>query len=269
MYAQMIEGSLRGLVIKTKLLGKLGESNASSADLSTSPFSRLCLYKLNMSADDSLEAHIVHTGGETDPQVEEGLYCAYKNPLSNEVEYCQSSIQNCIDGQAEMAIAIKSKAPGARLVEMGFYLSGPLEISQPIILCQLLNVTIKAKQHPKVERDERKIKNLRVIERGPTENPQRRLTWDLEEPSVGGPAPSTGLPCSKTTGPFSHFIVSTKKRELGKAHCMEFCLWESDFKDAKQDTQEFEVELIVRGILFGGGAIESAPTKIASDWTIL
>lgn len=269
MYAQMMEESSRGLVIKTELLGRKGESNASSADLSTNTFSRICLYKLNMSADDSLEAHIVYKGGETNPQVETGLYCAYKSPLSDEMEYCQSPIQVCIDGQAEMAIAIKSKIPGARLVELGCYLSGPLEIFQPITLCQLLNVIIKAKQHPKMEKNERIITNLRVIERGPTEKLQRRLTWDLAEPSGGGPSPSTGLPCSNATGPFSHFTVSTKNHELGKAYCMEFCLWESDFREANHATQEFEVEMIVRGILFGGGAVESAPTKIASDWTIL
>lgn len=269
MYGELTHTPPQGLMIQTKLLGKPREPKDSNTDLPAEQGSRLCLFKLDMSADGSLEAHIVHKGSAKFVQAEVGIYCAYKETFSDVLKYHQSPIKSRNYDVTDTVIALHSEHPNVRLVELGFYCSGSLAISQPTTLRQILNVTIKPKGQTKAKSGAYDIVNLHVLERGHPEHRQKRLVWGLRERAERGSRPVAGLPWSKTTGPFSYFIVSSHERELGRAYCTEFCLREGDFGEADQNDQNTEAEVTVRGVLFGGGEVSSDPVKISLNPEVL
>jgi len=269
LYGELTEIPSRGLMIQTKLLGKLREPRAPYTDLPAEQVSRLCLFKLNMPAHGSLEAQIVHKGSMLYFQAEIGIYCAYRGPSVDVLEYHHSPIEPRNHDEADTVIVLESKSADARLVELGFYCSGSLEISQPVTLRQITNVTIKPKEQFIAEPIPWNIVNLHVTRRGHAEHRQQRLAWEWREQINQGSRPSDGLPWSKTTGPFSYFIVCSQERELGRAYCTEFCLQEDDVGEVEQNGQDAEVEVIVRGILFGGGEVSSDTVRISLDRVVL
>lgn len=268
-YGELTDIPSRGLTLQTKWLGKLREPQASSIDIPTEQVSRLCLFKVNMSADGSLEAHIMHKGDVMYVHADMGIYCAYRSPISDVLEYHQAPVDSRSYDLVDTVIALKSRTADARLVELGVYCSASLEILHPVTLRQITNVTIRPKEQPRAESIEWKIVNPHVIERGHARNRQKRLAWELREQNGRGSGPAHGLPWSKTTGPFSYFTVCSQERELGRAYCSEFCLQEDDFGKAEQNDQDAEVEVIVRGRLFGGGEVSSDPVSISLDWVVL
>lgn len=270
-YGELTDFPSRGLALQTKWLGKLRDPQASYTNIPTEQGPRLCLFKLNMSADGSLEARIMHKGDVTYVHAEMGLYCAYRSPVSDVLECHQWPVDFRSYDIIDTVVALESRIANARLVELGFYCSGSLEILQPATLRQILNVTIKPKQQPRAESlsNTWNIVNAHVIERGHAGNRQKRLAWDLREQNDRGLGRVHGLPWSKTTGPFSYFTVCSQKRELGRAYCTEFCLREDDFGEAEGHGRDAEPEVIVRGILFGGGKVSSEPVRISLDWEAL
>ncbi len=268
-YGKLTEFPSRGLELQTKWLGEPRDPQISYTDMPTEQVYRLCLFKINMSADGSLEARIMHKGNVKYVDVEMGIYCAYRGPSSDVLEYYQSLVEPRNYGIVDTVIALETKTTDARLVELGFYCSGSLDILHPATLRQILNVTIKPKEQPRAEPIVWKIVNPQVIERRHAEYRQKRLAWELREQNDRDSRPVHGLPWSKTTGPFSYFTVSSQRRELGRAYCTEFCLREDDFCEAEQNHPDAEVEVIIRGVLFGGGEVSSDPVKVSLDWVVL
>jgi hypothetical protein len=268
-YGKVMDFPLRGLTLQTKLLGKPREPLAPFTDMPSDQVSRLSLFKFNMSADGSLDAHISHKGNPTYFDAEMGIYCAYKGPFSDALEYHQLPVESRNYDLVDTVITLESEIADARFVELGFYCSGSLEVLQPATLRQISNITIKPKEHPSVKPIAWNIVNPHVIEKGHAGHRQKRLAWELQARNEQGSKSVEGLPWSVTTGPFSYFIVSTQRRELGRAYCTEFCLHEADFGEPDEDEADVEVEVIVRGILFGGGDVRSDPVRISLDWVVL
>lgn len=268
-YGKLMDFPLRGLTLQTKLLGKPREPLALFTDMPSDQVSRLCLFKFNMSADGSLDAHMSHQGNPTYVDAEMGIYCAYKGPFSDALEYHQFPVESRHYDLVDTVITLESKIADARFVELGFYCSGSLKVWRPATLRQISHITIKPKEQSSAKPIAWSIVNPQVIEKGHAGHRQKRLAWELRAPNEQNSRPVEGLPWSTTTGPFSYFIVSTQMRQLGRAYCTEFCLHEADFSEADEDEPDAEVEVIVRGILFGGGDVRSDPVRISLDWVVL
>lgn len=73
---------------------------------------------------------------------------------------------------------------------------------------------------------------------------------------------SIDLPWSNATGPFSHFVVVVGGKEIGEAYCNEFPLQKSDFDLIEAGG---DVEVVIRGTLFGGGEVSSIPILLGGQ----
>ncbi len=113
------------------------------------------------------------------------------------------------------------------------------------------------------------ITALHLITRTPhpdtTVDSQTRLVWSWHalapSTSPAGSPDTSDLPCSRTTGPFAHFVVTLNGRYAGRTYACEFPLRKGDFVDAGTDGSgegegEGEVEVCVEGVLFGFGFAE-------------
>lgn len=104
-----------------------------------------------------------------------------------------------------------------------------------------------------------RITNLRIATRGADPCAQKRLVWEFLSKSH---TVRDGLPYSKTTGPFSHFLVSVNGKYIGRAYACEFPLRREDFGEVESENEKAghgeedeEMEVTVEGILFGGGKV--------------
>lgn len=259
----------RCLAIQLRFLGKLPGTQPVPIDSQVERILRLCLFKLNMTADGSLDARIVHDAPMNSIQREIGIYTAYQCHSSTCLEYHQLPIKARAHDMECTVVPIVSATPGARLVELGFYYQEPFGTTEPVALCHIQNILIKPNKQLERTFMPWSIVNLHLIERGRAENPQKRLAWDIQGLNDQASTPADDLPWSKTTGPFSHFIVCSQNRNLGRAYCTEFCLQENDFKENEQKGQHVDEDVIIHGILFGGGEVSSEPMRVSLDWVIV
>lgn len=113
-----------------------------------------------------------------------------------------------------------------------------------------------------------RITDLRLITRGADPYGQQRLVWAFR--SDRGPVQEGGLPYSGTTGPFSHFLVCVDGRCVGRAYACEFPLRRGDFgevesgnhKEGCEEEEKGEVEVSVKGVLFGGGEVVALGVRV-------
>lgn len=264
-YGELADHTSQGLVIKTKVLTStraVTSAEPQQADWQTEQSSRLCLFKLNMPANGSLEANIRFKRGPSRVPAEVGLFTAYRSASSSVIKYCHSRIRPGELDLDHLTFALNSDMSDSRLVELGFYSSGYIENPEPLILCQLLHITIK----PRMEAPfpQWRIADPYVIERGDSANRHKRLVWTWHGLDQSDITPVNGLPWSRTTGPFSFFIVRAQETELGQVYSMEFPLQEEDFGVGGQ-TECRNLEVVVEGVLFGGGLVSSKLVTISRD----
>ena len=213
-----------------------------------------------MPDDGTLEIRVT-IGRLTSTRADWGFYTVSTRPPSQGLEYQYWSYA-MLDRLGDNSIALKFEHAESHLVEMGAFCEDVnVDSEGPLELCQVLNITIRPKSPAPLVWS---IKEVRMTKRENAVAIQNRLTWTWSGMHDSNPL---GLPWSKTTGPFSHFVVICGGRELGRAYCTEFPLQQSDFGHCEWEGED--VEFVIDGILFGGGKISSGPVSIAGFQAML
>jgi len=255
-YAELPVKASQGLMIKVKLPSVPKEDALVVSKLNRPPGEvlRLCLYKLNMPANASLDATFDFTAMPTRGQSTIGFYTAYKMPMASTIEFQDSIIWYPYPGKTEhKTVEIKSEIAGSRLVELGVFCAGHNGMVKHDKLFRVSSVTVKPKLQPDVSWS---IGSVQVLKREHVEGVQRRLVWTWNGSNDSRP---NGSPWSRVTGPFSHFVVVFGGEEFGEVYCHEFPLQNSDFDMCEA---EGDMEAVIRGILFDGGEVSSLPVII-------
>lgn len=245
--------------MNTKIIGidkKIASSEVwGSGSLKRSPY-RLCLFKLNMTADGSLAATIRFKCLEASLNIASGFYMGYK--ISDPKDICYKHVETSsprLDLVQDKTIMLSFPTADSRLVEFGVYGLGLIEEQKPLALCQILNLTIGLRNEAELSWI---IDDVKITVRGSPPNHVRRLTWKW---SGSNDSDRACLPWSMTTGPFSYFDVMFGGKELGRAYCMEFPIYSEDFDGCKDEG----VQALIRGRLFGGGEIVSLPMQLSRE----
>ena len=247
-YWKFAEEPSKGIYIMTKPYNNSGP-------MSSSPItpSRLCLLKLNMPADGTLES-LIMAGEPTSLQPDWGFYTIFTHPPAQSLVYNHCSYAK-IARLGRMSFALDSEHAHSRLVELGVYCDVfHSDNVEPQEMCQILSITIRPRDPVPLVWN---ITDVQATETANASGVQKRLTWKWHGMRDSQPF---GLPFSKTTGPFSHFIVFCRGRELGRAYCNEFPLQQSDIESCEWEGED--VEVIIEGTFFGGGKASSGPVLI-------
>ena len=241
-----------GIVVNTKVIGIDDKTVPFGAPSLQETQSRLCLFKLNILGDRSPAATIRFRWLEPNMGAGSGFYMGYKTSTSEKLCYVHAEISSPRpDRVREKTIILSFPTAESCLVEFGVFFVGLIENPKPLALCQILNLTIR----PGTQAESSWIiHGVRLTERGHAPD-HRRLAWKC---SGSDDLRLTGLPWSKTTGPFSHFGVIVDGKECGRAYCTEFPIKREDFDGCNGDM----VEVFIRGRLFGGGEIASLPLQL-------
>lgn len=277
MYGEIAEGFQdKGLKIYTKKIGQARQDSTLSTPSPQSPDSglethRLCLFELSMPTSSTLIAYIKYQRHRVSRSVTTGFYLAYHSPENqtslsytyHPAEYSPSPSSAISETNISAISAAKLPHHDHRLVELGTYISSPTIPNTELDMTPLHLMTI---QHISIvpapatpEPSDHRITNLRIATRGAGPYTQARLVWEFVSTSH---TVRDGLPYSKTTGPFSHFLVSVNGKCIGRAYACEFPLRREDFGELESENEkegheeeEKEMEVTVEGGLFGGGKV--------------
>lgn len=253
-YGELDQGKRPYLRIMTKMLGC--PQGDGGMDMSNRPQTKrvettcLQLFKLSMPADESLEAKIEYQCNEGSKNINIGFFTAYTTGKSSSPVYKYQPVVYAQEKEScEVRLSLEFDAPKAHIVGIGAYYAEHIKNHETLSLVSVFSITIKNKT---VLDDNFKIEDIRIVERRTLPKKEKRLAWSWQgsrERSV------EGVPWSRTTGPFSHFIVMIDQKEMGTAYCLEFPLC------AKEDGRAMEV--FIEGVLFDGKKIKSATAMIA------
>ena len=264
LYAEPPSAKTSGLTIRTKILGHDDHAPNLGRDPATKSLCRLCVFKVNMLADGTLEATFKFRAGSKRGQALIGFYTIYASQSSHELE-CKNNIIHypSPDKVEHKTINISNDTPDSRLIELGVFCEGHNGIARHEKLLEIFDITVKSKNLPKVRWI---IDDLHVTSHSNPETTQKRLKWRWTGPSDF--VQSELLPWSKTTGPFSHFVISIAGAVVGEAYCHEFPLRDADFDKVQGDKtprKEGRVEVLIQGVLFGGGSVRSEAMMISRE----
>lgn len=256
LYGKSLDEPPGGLIVETKIIGMDEPTASFEARSQKRTYTRLCLFKLNMLGDRSLAASIRFKCLGQNKDFASGFYMGYKISQSEELFYTHEEVSSPRPNLAEeKTIMLSFPTAEARLVEFGAYCLASITDPKPVALCQILDITIKP---PSQTESSWTINSVRVMVRGNSPDYDERLAWKL---NGSDDSKITGLPWSKTTGPFSHFDVLVDRKELGRAYSTEFPIHTEDFDECKGEGWE----VVVRGRLFGGSEIASLPLQLSRD----
>lgn len=259
LYGELPDEAPGGLIVNTRII-RMHEKTALFESWGSHPqrgtHFRLCLFKLNMLADESLAATIRFKCLEASTDIAPGFYMGYIISDSEKLCYIHVEISSPRSNQVQdKTIMLSFPTADSRLVEFGVYGLGLIEDPKPLALCQIFNLTIK----PGGQAESCwTIVGVRVTKRGRSPDHEKRLAWKWSSSDDSRPA---FLPWSKTTGPFTYFDVMISGKELGRAYCTEFPIHSEDFDGCKGE----EVEAVIRGRLFGGSEVASLPIQLSRD----
>ena len=259
LYGELPDEPPGGLIVTTRIIGMDEKTTPvkvrSSHSLDTTHH-RVCLFNFNMLADGSLAATIRFKCLETSMDVASGFYMGYNIPDSEKLSYIHVEMSSpLLDQFHDETIMVSFPTADSRLVEFGVYCLGPIKDPKPLALCQISSLTIKPRNQANSFWS---VDSVRVTERASSPDCDKRLAWKW---SGSHDSDQAGLPWSETTGPFSHFDVMLGGKELGRAYCTEFPIQSEDMDGCEGE----EVEVIIRGHLFGGGEIASLPVQLSRD----
>lgn len=259
LYGQLPDEPPGGLIVNTKIIGRDEKTAFLEVKDLRSPKGthyRLCLFKLNMVADESLAATIRFKSLAASMDVASGFYMGYNIPNSEKLCYIHVETSSPRPNQIQdKTIMLSFPTADSCLVEFGVYGLGLVEDPKPLALCQILNLTIRPRNQAESSWT---IHGVRVTERGSSPYHDKRLAWKW---SGSDGSEAACLPWSKTTGPFSYFDVLIGGKELGRAYCMEISIHGGDFDGCKGES----VDVVIRGRLFGGSEITSLPMQLLWD----
>ena len=256
LYGSLVDEPCGGLIVSTKVIGIDFKTATSEARSLSETDSRLCLFKLNILGDRLPAATIRFKCLESNMDMGSGFYMGYEISKSEKLHYIRAEIPSTRPNQIrEKTIILSFPTNESRLVEFGIDFVGLIEDPAPLALCQILNLTIR----PRTDAESSwTIHSVRLTERGNSSDHDRRLAWNY---SGSDDVTVTGLPCSTTTGPFSHFAVIVSGKECGRAYCTEYPIYSGDFDECNDQG----AEVSIHGRLFGGGEIASLPLQLSSD----
>ena len=267
MYGELENSSTPHLRIMTKMLSHLPEDIIDRRrhrlqHSQPTEMMRLQLFKLNMPADDTLEAHIKYECNQTCRLMDIGFF------TTNETQkpICLEDKNNRLvytgaDEPCEIRFSLQSDNPEARVVGLGVYCTGPFRSNETLSLITVLSMTIKSKA---ITDGAFNLGDIRVVERGKSPKMEKRLAWSWRGSREGS---VEGVPWSGTTGPFSHFVVHIDGKEVGVAYCLEFPLREGDCDLSR--AKSIMIQARIEGVLFDGGRIQSSATMIPLEELIV
>ena len=228
-------------------------------DPSNPTTSRLCLFKVSMAGDGSLQAIVTYQMTTNRTSCAAGIYTAYKTAHVEELEYkyhytssarCSRAV-SVGERKLNKAEVIKLQAEGADLVELGIFCQsmdyGPASYSA----LHLTSLMIKPQNSNNLGFT---IENLRTVKRGKAPYIETRLAWTCGADHTLWPLE---LPWSATTGPFSRFTIMFDGEDIGYAYCLEFPVHEEDCQGANQ------VQARIVGQLFDGETVDSAEMTLS------
>ncbi|EMD87582.1 glycoside hydrolase family 85 protein [Bipolaris maydis C5] len=135
----------------------------------------------------------------------------------------------------------ESLVPGTRIQELGVHLKGPISTALGKTL-QLLNITsVRIIPISTFQTSSSfSIDQIQLEKRGEGDCGRVQLVWSYKDYGRTD-CEDNGIPCSKTTGPFSHFVIYTDRRMLGKAYALGHVLKEQFVEKNAGSTVEFEL----------------------------
>ena len=234
----------------------ISDLSYSNQDPHLSPtFASLCLFKLDLTTGSGLTAEVrFQPCPSALPKLVVGFYTKAILQDSTTVEDAEYEL-SCGENHElqSLSFAVDKTQPNARIVEIGLYCKLNPDCQQSGGVLDLYSLTIR----PKLDaRNNYRVDDIRICHRKSGSNSERRVAWTWKGSKDHWPA---GLPWSDMTGPFSVFSVVAKGEELGQAHCSEFPLRPLDFEKIGAGAVDFEI----KGHLFGGGEVFSAPQTIS------
>ena len=252
-------GHVPSLTIFTKIVGSWEEGGGQSINYDTrerTPIQRLCLYKLNMPADGSLEATIEARNMRNDTQIRTGFYLAYRVPGDQRLKHAHYTVSPP-NLRLEPIIKLPIHMSNRRLVELGAFVESGPEQSLPLALLEIDSIVIKPRKAMILEDLEAAftIEDIRQAEEVKESQVEKRIAWRwATKPGQRGQVWPAEMPWSRTTGPFSSFTVRVGG---GKANIEAFSTQCSLKPKEIEDLDETVVVQVV-GNLFGGGHVRSA-----------
>ncbi|KAI9877757.1 MAG: hypothetical protein M1830_002922 [Pleopsidium flavum] len=282
-YGKFVNDLLGGLIIYTKISGLSAPVTQAQAPAQTPGSGHLCLFNLNMPTDTSLIVRLLYQRPHSSRTISTRFYLAYRNPGQSGLSYTYHDALNHATNPSRHIFQefpvmhqphhLPQESPVPHLVELGIitghifnhYASPPL----PVLTLHRISI-IPATYQPPVFT----ITNLRTATRGTPPYTQKRLVWDIQSLSNSA-SPSASderdsrVPWSKTTGPFSHFIVQVGIVEIGTVGACEFPLKTEDLEGGGVNGM---VEVRVVGIKFEGQRVDSEFVKFGKGefgWEIV
>lgn len=258
LYGQYEHGGVSIRLGTAGLSGKFQDGDlmaASTIDSSNLTTSRLCLFKVSMVGDGSLQASITYQMVTTRISCAVGIYTAYKNAHMEELEYRHHHISSARGSDAAGAgerklkqtevIQLQAEGADAHLVEIGIFCQsmdyGPRSYS----VLHLTSLIIKPQSAKNLGFT---IDDLRMVKRGKAPYIETRLAWTCGADHTVWPVE---LPWSATTGPFSRFTIMLDEENIGSAYCLEFPARQEDCRETDQ------VQAWIVGHLFDGETVKS------------
>lgn len=221
---------------------------------------RLCLYKLNMPADGSLEASVEVRMESNATGIQHGVYVAYQDSGGGSTEYAYHSLPPFTSGST-LYIVFPILHSKQRLIELGVFMSSDMDTSSPIALLDIGSIVIKPRKVMELQKIEAafSIDNVRLVKEVQGSQAQKRIAWRwAAKPRQDGQVWAEGMPWSKTTGPFSSFAVYTGRgKDAITTYCNE-CLLTAEEVEALDGS----VVVKVVGTFFGGGQVSSDSVRL-------
>ena len=224
-------------------------------------YSRLRLFKLDMSANGSLRGQVKFELISIEIQDEFGFYLAYLAPGSDLIEY-QYIMVDPSDALGTAEFIVRHEVPDSRLIELGVYYAGKVNFVESITLFHISTIVIMPKDEYGRNSEPLRIKNIKVVQRTSGEHYQKRIAWELEEKVEAQIPKERGIPWSNITGPFASFDVHIRGKHAGRAYCLESPLLEGDLNS---EDNGGDIDVVVHGHLFGGGITSSEITTFPRD----
>ncbi|KAF1944865.1 hypothetical protein EJ02DRAFT_509822 [Clathrospora elynae] len=244
---------LENTVYRTHLVIEAKHDSSATPNTGEIPEQRLPLYRLDMPANGSLQLEIYSRNMLPSKS---GVVVSFYLKTTDAIH-----LLSIPAGDGTHPVKTKSgtvlQTPNIRLREIGVHMRGlPAAVEGTIRLLDVLEVRVAPRSVMQISHLYN-IDNMRLENRGEAENKHVRLCWDYSDTDSAN-LRLEGMPYSRITGPFSHFLIHVDGLELGRAYALEHIL---NQKLVNQITgKTFEVKLT--GIGFDGRTLATHNTNL-------
>ncbi|KAK4987808.1 hypothetical protein LTR50_004360 [Elasticomyces elasticus] len=249
----------------TILAGDASDENTKScSSRADSNMTQLCLFKLGVLDRPNLRVSVRFCKEQTADDMQMELTFRWNDDLVQQMAIPREACANyttCLPARQHIN---KGFSP-AKLVEVQLCVTGHAPFADKnAALVEFYEILIKDGTPPE---EECAIENLRVERRGAGELQHHRLIWECpacqddrrEFSDIVLEPCCRALPFSKTTGPFSHFLIEVDGTAIGRAHAMEYVLQDCI---AARLVNEETLMFKVTGVGFDGRTISSHARQV-------